>query len=83
MVDTLFFVKTDRKIEKAYRKMPEFYRRRIFELGRVLKVKPVPAQEYDVIKLGGTEDSYRIRIRRHSGFIHGQMGSPGNRDLEN
>ena len=42
--------------------MPEFYRRRIFELGKVLAVKPVPAQEYDIVKLEGTEGTYRIRI---------------------
>jgi mRNA interferase RelE/StbE len=62
LADILFFVKTDRKAGKSYQKMPEFYRRRIFELGQVLKVKPVPAQEYDVSKLAGVDDTYRIRI---------------------
>lgn len=58
----MFLIKVDKKAEKSYLKMPEFYRRRVAELGKVLKVKPVPAQEYDVSKLGGFEDTYRIRI---------------------
>ncbi len=55
-------IKTDRKVEKSYRKLPEFYRRRIFGLGQVLAIKPVPVHDYDVTKLGGTEDTYRVRI---------------------
>ncbi len=55
-------IKTDRKAEKSYRKMPEFYRRRIFELGKVLAVKPVPVRDYDITKLSGMEDTYRVRI---------------------
>jgi mRNA interferase RelE/StbE len=58
----LFFVKVDKKAGKSYRKMPEFYRKRIVELGTVLKDKPVPAQEYDVTKMEGMEDTYRIRV---------------------
>lgn len=58
----MFSVKIDKKAEKNYRKMPEHYQRRIFELGQVFKLKPVPAQEYGVTKIEGMDNTYRIRI---------------------
>ncbi len=44
------------------RGFPYPYRKRIVEIGNVLKDKPVPAHEYDVTKMGGMEDTYRIRV---------------------
>ncbi|MDE1873735.1 MAG: type II toxin-antitoxin system RelE/ParE family toxin [Candidatus Micrarchaeota archaeon] len=42
--------------------MPEHYKRRIQELIIVLESEPVPAKLYDVEKLEGGIDEYRIRI---------------------
>ncbi|RLI23957.1 type II toxin-antitoxin system RelE/ParE family toxin [Candidatus Bathyarchaeota archaeon] len=42
--------------------MPEHYRRRILELLLTLRENPVPAEYYDVRKLRGYTDIYRVRI---------------------
>jgi mRNA-degrading endonuclease RelE of RelBE toxin-antitoxin system len=62
LADSLFIIKTERKAVKSYKKMPEFYRKDIYELGKVLKFNPVPAKQYDITKLGGYDSAYRIRF---------------------
>jgi len=50
------------RARKSGNKMPQHYRERLAELISLLVRNPVPAEAYDVIKLGGRDDSYRIRI---------------------
>jgi len=42
--------------------MPEHYRRRVLGLLLTLRENPVPAEYYDVRKLRGYTDIYRVRI---------------------
>jgi hypothetical protein len=43
--------------EKSSKKMPEHYKKRIIELAEVLSRNPIPAELYDIIKLGGVDES--------------------------
>lgn len=43
-------------------KLPEHFKRRLIELLLILRENPVPAEYYDVKKLKGFVDTYRIRI---------------------
>jgi mRNA interferase RelE/StbE len=58
----LFQVITSQKARKAIRKLHEHYRRRIIELLLIIRENPVPAEYYDIKKLKGYTDTYRIRI---------------------
>jgi len=42
--------------------MPDHYSRRILLVLEVLSQNPAPAPEYDLKKLAGMHDTYRIRI---------------------
>ncbi len=42
--------------------MPDHYSRRVLLVLEVLSQNPTPAPEYDVKKLAGMHDAYRIRI---------------------
>jgi mRNA interferase RelE/StbE len=58
----LFQVIASQKARKAIRKLPEHYRRRIIELLLIIRENPVPAEYYDIKKLKGYTDTYRVRI---------------------
>jgi mRNA-degrading endonuclease RelE of RelBE toxin-antitoxin system len=58
----LFEVVAASRARKSAKKLPEDYRRRIFELLLILRENPVPAEYYDVKKLKGLTDTYRARI---------------------
>ena len=57
---SLFFFTN--KAEKQLRKLEPAIRLRVKELILVLEQTPVPADEYDLVKIAGEEDSYRIRL---------------------
>ena len=42
--------------------MPDFYRKRIYELIETLKMDPIPSALYYLAKMEGGESEYRIRI---------------------
>jgi mRNA-degrading endonuclease RelE of RelBE toxin-antitoxin system len=42
--------------------MPEHYVRRVFIVFEALTQNPVPAPEFDIKKLSGLHDTYRVRI---------------------
>ncbi|MCX6767577.1 MAG: type II toxin-antitoxin system RelE/ParE family toxin [Candidatus Micrarchaeota archaeon] len=48
--------------KKAVRNADADLRRRLEGLFQVLRVSPVPAGEYDLRKLEGMEDKYRVRL---------------------
>ena len=58
----MFNVTIAKQAQKGARKLPEHFKRRIIELLLILRENPVPAEYYDVKKLKGLVDSYRIRI---------------------
>ncbi len=58
----LFTIKIAKQATKSARKLPEHLKRRIIELLLILRENPVPAEYYDVKKLKGFVDTYRIRI---------------------
>ncbi|RLF16916.1 MAG: type II toxin-antitoxin system RelE/ParE family toxin [Thermoprotei archaeon] len=56
-----FKLKIKRKALKSIKQYPQ-YRERLIELFQTLKRNPIPFREYDVAKLRGYRDVYRIRI---------------------
>jgi mRNA interferase RelE/StbE len=58
----LYSLKIKRKALKAVRRLPEGVKRRVEETLKVLQTKPIPARTYDIKKMRGVEDTYRIRI---------------------
>jgi mRNA interferase RelE/StbE len=61
----LFEVKFSNKAEKAINKSNPKLRKRLKELFEKLMQNPVPAREYDLRKIAGEEDTYRIRLSRY------------------
>jgi mRNA interferase RelE/StbE len=58
----LFQVIISRRAKKSIEKLPESYKQRIIELLLVFRDNPIPAEYYDVKKLKGYKDTYRVRI---------------------
>jgi len=58
----LFQVIISRRAKKAIEKLLESYKQRVIELLLVFRDNPVPAEYYDVKKLKGYRDTYRVRI---------------------
>jgi mRNA interferase RelE/StbE len=58
----LFDITVAQQAQKGSKKLPEHLKRRIVELLLILRENPVPAEYYDVKKLKGLADTYRIRI---------------------
>ena len=61
----LFSVRVSNKAEKQIRDLDSKMKERVLELLKVLEEAPVPTKQYDLVKLGGREDSYRIRLSSH------------------
>jgi len=57
-----FSVKTKDKVLKNLEKFPKSIRQRIEELVLVLKENPLPYLRFDLVKMAGYENTYRIRI---------------------
>lgn len=58
----MFEVILTNKAEKQYHKLEAKMHARVKELLDYLQAKPVPAGEYDLTKVSGEEDTYRIRL---------------------
>jgi mRNA interferase RelE/StbE len=58
----LFEITVAKRARKASKKLPEHYKRRVIELLLILRENPVPAEYYDIKKLKGYADTFRIRI---------------------
>ena len=50
------------RARKSLRRIPEHYVQRVLTAFDVLSQNPAPTPEYDVKKLAGMRDAYRIRI---------------------
>ncbi|MBS7653238.1 type II toxin-antitoxin system RelE/ParE family toxin [Candidatus Bathyarchaeota archaeon] len=58
----MFQVIVSQRAIKSIEKLPEHYKRRIFELLLIFRENPVPAEYYDIKKLRGYTNIYRARI---------------------
>ena len=58
----LFEVKFSNKADKSLKDCNEKLKSRLKELFLKLQEVPIPAREYDLKKIGGEEDTYRIRL---------------------
>lgn len=58
----MFTVTISNKAAKKIQKLPEHYVRRIRELLITLRENPVPSTLFDVVKIKGVKDCFRIRI---------------------
>jgi len=58
----LFQVIVFGKAERALKRLPEHYKRRVLEILLIFRENPVPAEYYDIRKLKGYVDTYRARI---------------------
>ena len=62
MNDNVFVVKVKRRAFKALEGLPRDYRLRVLEALDELSTNPIPFKRYDLKKLKGYEDTFRIRI---------------------
>ncbi len=57
----MFEVTVSSKARKSQKKLPDYSKRDIAELLLVLQENPVPAEQYDITKLRGRRDTFRVR----------------------
>ncbi|BAN89832.1 type II toxin-antitoxin system RelE family toxin [Aeropyrum camini] len=57
-----FNIKVKRRAFRALERLPRDYRLRVLEVLDELSINPIPFREYDLKKLKGYEDTFRIRI---------------------
>ena len=62
MSNNLFKVKIKRRAVKTLERLPEHYKLKVLEALDKLKTDPVPFRDYDIKKLKGFEDTFKIRI---------------------
>lgn len=53
-----------KKIEKQLRKLPIKLKFRLQDLFLKLKEQPVPVDDFNVAKISGSDNTYRVRIQR-------------------
>ncbi|MCL5011711.1 MAG: type II toxin-antitoxin system RelE/ParE family toxin [Candidatus Marsarchaeota archaeon] len=58
----MFSVKLSNKAEKQTLKLEPSIRSRVDELFTILESKPIPTADYDLKKIKGEENTYRIRL---------------------
>ncbi len=58
----MFEVYISAKARKTSKKLSDHLKHRIIELLLILSENPVPAEQYDIKKLGGYKDTFRARI---------------------
>ena len=57
-----FKVRIKRKVAKTLEHLSKEYRLRVLEVLDKLKTNPIPYKDYDIKKLKGFEDTFRVRI---------------------
>ena len=62
MSPSVFSVKVKRRALRALKRLPAHYRLRVLELLEHLSTDPVPFRDYDLKKLRGFKDTFRVRI---------------------
>ncbi len=61
----MFSIRLSNKAEKQYRELEPEMALRVDGLFKALEEKPVPATEFKLKKLAGTENEYRVRLSSH------------------
>ena len=54
-----------RRAEKSFDKLPKQILRKVYELVSELKANPVPWKTWDVRKIKGEKDTYRVRLDKY------------------
>ena len=62
MSEGLFKVKVKRRAVRTLERLPKDYRLRVLEVLDKLRTNPLPFRDYDIKKLKGFEDTFRIRL---------------------
>jgi len=65
-----YTIQTSRKVLKQLEKLPLHVKRRFEEILKILKNYPVPIFKYDVKKMKGYENVYRVRIGEYRLIYH-------------
>ncbi len=60
MSEGLFKVKVKRRAVRTLERLPKDYRLRVLEVLDKLRTNPLPFRDYDIKKLKGFEDTFRI-----------------------
>lgn len=60
-----FYVELTHRAEKEYSKLELKIKERVREAINALALNHAPTQEFDVVKLSGTDADYRIQIQTH------------------
>jgi mRNA interferase RelE/StbE len=58
----MFSIHLSTKAEKELKSLPTVYRKRVEKLFNILTLDPLPSKFYDLKKLEGMRDTFRIRI---------------------
>jgi len=58
----LFKVRVKRRAVRTLERLPKDYRLRVLEVLDKLRTNPLPFRDYDIKKLKGFEDTFRIRL---------------------
>ncbi|MDP3742096.1 MAG: type II toxin-antitoxin system RelE/ParE family toxin [Candidatus Micrarchaeota archaeon] len=61
----MFVVRLSNKAEKQFKQLEDKLHTKIIELFKTLENNPVPKEQYDLLKVGGEPDTYRIRLSSH------------------
>lgn len=64
MISLSFEVRASKKILKEIEGFDGSLKQRVLDLLIKLKEQPVPIEEFDVVKLGGSHNTYRVRIQK-------------------
>ena len=64
MILLVFELKPSKRIKKQIEELDRSVKLKLFDLFLKLKEKPVPAEEFDVVKISGSKNTYRIRIQK-------------------
>lgn len=59
-----FELRANRKVAKALKSLDTKLKEKIKQLFLILKANPTPVKRYDVVKIRGLENTYRIRVQK-------------------
>lgn len=65
-----YTIQTSRKVIRQLEKLPSHVKRRFEEILKILKNHPVPISKYDVKKMRGYENVYRVRVGEYRLVYH-------------
>ena len=66
----MFLVFVGKKPQKFFNELDEKTQKRLIEFFAVLELNPWPAKEFDVVKLEGLADCFRVRLGKFRTCYH-------------